>query len=192
MVNYKIFYWKNCLDLTSIEKIWKFRASLRLALNMSQIDRLLSEAKMTTGEPTQVESNFTEVRNERKQLRKQMPTPIDNVRPIIVSFDPRPSQIQFARAIRSNFPIVKTKQMSELKNSCNFFIQLENLAPRESLMLSLNPNQSFPNAKVNARNAPSRPKTKLIFVIVSVHHSVTEDEEKEWILNKNWRNVTKE
>ena len=58
---------------------------------MSQIDRLLSEARMTAEESTQDESDFTEVRNKRKRFRK-VPTPINNVRPIIVSIDPRPSQ----------------------------------------------------------------------------------------------------
>ena len=69
-----------------------------------------------------------------------------------VSFDPRPSQIQFARAIRSNFPAVKIKQIREWKNNTDFFTQPEDLTSRECLMMSLNLNQAFPNAKVNARN----------------------------------------
>ena len=45
-------------------------------------------------------------------------------------------------------------------------------------MLSLNLNKAFPNANVNARNTLPRPKTKPSFVIVNVHHSITEDEVK--------------
>ena len=58
-------------------------------------------------------------------------------------------------------------------------------------MLSLNLNQAFPNAKVNARNTLPKPKTKPSFVIVNVHHSITEDEVKEELLNNNVMNVIK-
>ena len=71
---------------------------------------------MTAEKSTQDESNFTEVRNKRKRCRK-VPTPINNLRLMIVTTDPRPSQIQFAKAIRSKFPAVKIKQMRELKNN---------------------------------------------------------------------------
>ena len=63
---------------------------MRLIRNMSQIDRLFSEARMTAEESSQDESDFTEVRNKKKRFRK-VPTPINNVRPMIVSID---SQIQ--------------------------------------------------------------------------------------------------
>ena len=76
---------------------------------MSQVNRLLSWARMIAEESTQDKSDFTDVRNKRKGFRKQVPAPINNVRPMIVSIDPRPSQIQFARAIRSNFPAIKIK-----------------------------------------------------------------------------------
>ena len=145
---------------------------------------------MAAEESTEDESDFTEVRNKRKRFRK-VPTPINNVRHLIVSIDPRPSQIQFARAIRSKFPAVKIEQMKELKNNTDFFIQTEDLTSRECLMLSLNLNQAFPNAKVNAKNTHPKPKTKSSFVIVIVHWSITEDEVKEEILNNNAINVTK-
>ena len=73
---------------------------------MSQIERPLSEPRKSAEESTQDESDFTEVRNKRKRFRK-VPTSINNVRPMIVSIDPRLSQIQFAKAIRSKFPAVK-------------------------------------------------------------------------------------
>ena len=156
---------------------------------MSQIDRLLSEARMTAEESTQDESDFTEVRNKRKQFRKQTPTPTNNVRPMNVSIDPRPSQSQFAKAVKSNFPAVKIKQMRELKNNTDFFIQQEDLASRKCQMLPLNLNQAFPNAKVNARNNFPKTKTKPIFVIVNVHHSITEDEVKEELRTNNGMDV---
>ena len=97
---------------------------------MSQIERLLSKARMRAEESTQDESDFTEVRNKRKRFKKQVPAPTNNVRPTIVSIDLRPSQIQFARAIKSNFPAVEVKQIRELKNNTDFFIQSEDLASR--------------------------------------------------------------
>ena len=44
---------------------------------------------------------------------------------------------------------------------------------------------------MNARNALVKPKIKPSFVIVNVHHSITEDEVKEELLNNNAMNVTK-
>ena len=75
-----------------------------------------------TEESTQDESDFTEVRKKRKRHRKQVPTPINNLRPMSVSIDLRPSQYQFARATKSNFPAVKIKQIRELKNISDFFL----------------------------------------------------------------------
>ena len=158
---------------------------------MSQIERLLTEARMTAKESTQDESDFTEVRNKRKRFRKKVPTPTNNVRPMIDSIDPRTSQIQFARAIKSNFPAVKIKQIRQLKKNTEFFNQSEDLASRESQILSLNLSQAFPNAKVNARHTLPKPKIKPSFVIVNVHHSITEDEGKEELLNNNGKDVTK-
>ena len=86
---------------------------------------------MTADETTQDESDFDEVRSKRKRFRKQAQIPITNVRPIVVSIVPRPTQIQFARAIRSNFPVVKTRQIRELKKNTDFVIQPEDLASRE-------------------------------------------------------------
>ena len=147
---------------------------------MSQIERLLSEARMTADETTQDESDFNEVRSKRKRFRKQAKVPITNVRPIVVSIDPRPSQIQFA-----------IKHIRELKNNTDFFIQPEDLASRECLMLTVNLTQAFPNATVNARNTLPKPKTKSSFVIVNVHHSISEDEIKAELLNNNAMNVSK-
>ena len=157
---------------------------------MSQIDRLLSEARMTAEQSTQDESDFTEVRNKRKRFRK-VPTPINNVRPMIVSTDPTPSQIQFAKTIKSKIPAVKINQIRELKNNTDFFIQPEDLTSRESLMLSLNLNQAFPNAKVIAKNTHPKLKTKPSFDIVNFHHSITEDQVKEELFNNNAMDVTK-
>ena len=156
---------------------------------MSQIERLLSEARMTADETTQDESDIIEVLSKRKRFRKQAQIPITNVRPIVLSIDPRPSRIQFARAIRSNFSVVKRKHIRELENDTDFFIQPEDLASRECLMLSLNLTQAFPSATVNARNTLPKPKTKPSFVIVNVHHSISVDEIKVELLNNNAMNV---
>ena len=158
---------------------------------MSQIERLFSEARITADETTQDESNFNEVRSKRKRFRKQAQIPITNVRTIVVYIDPSPSQIQFARAIRSNFTVVKIKHIRELKNKTDFFIQTEDLASRECLMLTVNLTQAFPSATVNVRNTLPKPKTKPSFVLVNVHHSISEDEIKAELPNNNARNVSK-
>ena len=146
---------------------------------------------MTAEESAQDKSDFTEVRNKRKQFRKQVPTPTINVRPMIVSIDPKPPQIQCVKATKSIFPSVKIKQVRDLKNNTDFFIQPEDLASRECPMFSLNLNQAFLNFKLNARNTLLQPKSKPSFVIVKVHHSITEDEVKEELLNNNGKNVAK-
>ena len=158
---------------------------------MSQVDSLLSEARTTAEDSTQDESDFTEVRKKKKTIQKTNPTPTNSLRPMIDSINPRPSQIQFTRAIKSNFPADKIKQMRELKNNTNFFIQPEDLASRECLMMSINLNQDFPNAQVKGRNTLPKPKTRPSFVIVNVHQSITEDEVKEELLTNNGMDVKK-
>ena len=158
---------------------------------MSQIERLLSEARMTADETTQDESDFNEVRSTRKRFRKQAQIPTTNVRPIVVTINSRPSQIQFARAIRSNFPVVKIKHIREIWNDTDFFIQPEDVASRECLMLSLNLTQAFPNATVKATNTLPKPNTKPSFVNVNVHPNICEDEIKAELLNNNAMNFSK-
>ena len=78
-----------------------------------------------------------------------------------------------------------------MKNNTDFFIQPEDLASRECLMLTVNLTQAFPNATVNVRNTLPKPKNKPSFVIVNVHHSISEDEIKAELLNNNAMNVSK-
>ena len=63
-----------------------------------------------------------EVKEKGSENKQQIP--ITNVRPIVVSIDPRTSQMEFARAIRSNFPVVKIKHIRELKNNTDFLFNL--------------------------------------------------------------------
>ena len=56
---------------------------------------------MKANESTQDESDFTKMRNERKRIRKHVPTPINNVRSMVVSIDPK-------------LPAVKINQIREL------------------------------------------------------------------------------
>ena len=53
---------------------------------------------MTADERTQDEGNFFAIGNKRRRLWKQIP--IDNVRAIIISINPRTSHIQFATKLR--------------------------------------------------------------------------------------------
>ena len=59
---------------------------------MSQSYRLLSLARMTAEESTQDQSDFTEMRNKKKRFRKQVPTPISNVRPMVANKSKKKNQ----------------------------------------------------------------------------------------------------
>ena len=59
----------------------KSRASLRLIVTISEIGRLLSEARKTADFSTQEVNDSTEMLN-KKRFRKQVPTPINNVKPM--------------------------------------------------------------------------------------------------------------
>ena len=60
-------------QIKSYQRIFReVRASLRLSFKMSQIERLLSEARMTADETAQDESDFNEVRSKRKRLKKAL------------------------------------------------------------------------------------------------------------------------
>ena len=58
-------------------------------------------------------------------------------------------------------------------------------------MSSINLQQVFPKAIVNARNILPETKSKTSFVIVNVHHSIQEDEMKEELLRNNGMKVAK-
>ena len=58
-------------------------------------------------------------------------------------------------------------------------------------MLTVKLTQAFPNATVDVRNTLPKPKTKPTFVIVNVHHNISEDEIKAELLNNNAMNVSK-
>ena len=58
-------------------------------------------------------------------------------------------------------------------------------------MSSINLQQVFPNANVNARNTLTKTKSKPSVVIVNVHHRIQEDEIEEELLSNNGMNVVK-
>ena len=110
---------------------------------------------------------------------------------MVVSIDPRLSEIQFVRAIRLNFPAVNAEQISELKNNTHFFIPQKDLTSKECLMLSLKINEAFQMPTKNFRNVNPKPETKPKLFTVNVYYMISEDEAKEEVLNKNATNVTK-
>ena len=109
---------------------------------------------------------------------------------MVVFIYPRPSQIQFVRVLISNSPAVKKKQIRELKSNTDISIHPEDLASRESLMLSLKLNEVFPIVTVKARNILHERKTKTTFFIANVYHSITEGDLQEEVLNNNAVNFT--
>ena len=83
------------------------------------------------------------------------------------------------------------KAIKRTEKNIDFLIPPEDLAPRECLLLSLNLNQAFPNAKVNARYTIHKTRTKPSFIIVNVYHGITEVEVKAELQSNNAMNVTK-
>ena len=161
---------------------------------MSQLSALLSEARATADDTSQDEQDFTQVQNKRKRFRNQNErnSISQTVRPIVITINPRPTQVQFVPAMKTKFPQLKMQRIRELPNSSDFFIQPENKASRDSLMSNTNLQQVFPNANVNTRNTLPKTKSKPNFVIVNVHHSIQKKNEiKEELLSNNGMNVVK-
>ena len=137
------------------------------------------------------EQDFIQVQNKRKRFRNQneRKSISETVRPIVITINPRPTQVQFARAMKTKFPQLKIQLIRELPNSSDFFIQPENKASRASLMSNTILQQVFPNADVNTRNTLPKAKSKPSFARVNVHHSIQENEIKEELLSNNGMNV---
>ena len=163
---------------------------------MSQLSALLSEARATADDTSQDEQDFIQVQNKRKRFRNQNErnSISETVRPIVITINPRLTQVQFARAMKTKFPQLKIQRIRELPNSSDFLIQPENKASRDSLMSNMsntNLQQVFPNANVNTRNTLPKAKSKPSFVTVNVHHSIQENEIKEELLTNNGMNIVK-
>ena len=107
---------------------------------MNQLSALLSEARATTDDTSQDEQDFIQVQNKRKRFRNQNErnSISETVRPIVLTINPRPTQVPFARAMKTKFPQLKIQRIRELPNSSDFFIQPENKASRDSLMSNTN------------------------------------------------------
>ena len=113
------------------------------------------------------------------------------VRPLVITINPKPTEVQFARAKKTKFPQLKIQRIRELRNSFGFFIQPENKASRDSLLSSINRQQAFLNANVSARKTLPTAKYKPDFVIINVHHIIQEDKIKEELLSNNGMNIVK-
>ena len=158
---------------------------------MSQLSALLSEAQNIADETSQDEQDFVQVRSKRKRTRNHPKLNSETIRPVIITINPRPTHIHFARCMRSSFPQLKINCIRELRNNFDFFIQPEDQSSRECLMNASNLQHVFPNTSVNARNTLPKAKSKPSFVITNVHHSIQENEVKEELLNNNAMNVIK-
>ena len=160
---------------------------------MSQLSALLSEARATADDTSQDEQDFIQVQNKRKRFRNQNDrnSISEPVRPIVITTNPRPTQVQFIRAMKTKFPQLKIQRIRELPISSDFFIKPENKVSRDSLMSNPNLQQVFPNAYVNTRNTLPKAKSKPSFVIVNVHQSIQENEIKDELLSNNGMNVVK-
>ena len=158
---------------------------------MSQLSALLSEARNIADETSQDEQNFVQVKNKGKRTRNYQNTNKETIRPVIITVNPRPTQVHFARLMRNNFPQLKINCIRELPNNNDFFIQPEDQTTSECLMNASNLQLVFPNTSINARNTLPKAKYKPSFVIVNVHQSIQENEVKEELLNNNAMNVIK-
>ena len=158
---------------------------------MSQVSALLSEARNIADETSQDEQDFEQVRSKRKRTRNHSKLNSETIRTVIITINPRPTQVYFARSMRNSFPQLKINCIRELPNNFDFFIQPEDQSSRQCLMNASNLQHVFPNTSVNARNSLPKAKSKLSFVITNVHHSIKENEVREELLNNNAMNVIK-
>ena len=160
---------------------------------MSQLSALLSEARATADDTSHHEQDFIQVQNKRERFQNQNErnSISETVIPIVKTFNSRPIQVQFARAMKKKFPQLKIQRIRELPNSSDFFIQPENKASRDSLMSNTNLQQVFPNANVITRNTLPKAESKSSFVTVNVHHTIQENEIKEELLSNNGIDVVK-
>ena len=73
---------------------------------MSQLSALLSEARANADDTSQDEQDFIQVKNKRKRFRNQneRKSISEPVRPIVITINPRLTQVQFARAMMTKFP----------------------------------------------------------------------------------------
>ena len=112
---------------------------------MRRLSAILSDARATADETSQNEQDFIQVQNKRKPFQNQNEKNLtsDSVRPIDITINPRPIQVQFAQVMMTKFPQVKIQRIRELSTSFNFFIQPENKASGDSLMSSINRQQLF-------------------------------------------------
>ena len=158
---------------------------------MSQLRALFSEARNIADETSQDEQDFVQVKNKRKRTRNYQNTNKETIRPVIITINPRPTQVHFARLMRNNFPQLKINCIRELPNNNDFFIQPEDQTTGECLRNASNLHLVFPNTSINARNTLTKAKSKPSFVIVNAHQSIQENEVKEELLNNNAMNVIK-
>ena len=158
---------------------------------ISQLSTVLSEARNIADETSQDEQDFVQVRNKRKPTQNFPKTNSETIRPFIITINPRPTQVHFARSMRSSFPQLKINCIIELPNNNDFFIQPEDQSSKGCLMNASNPQVVFASTSFNARNTLPKANTKPSFVIVNVHHSIQENELKEELLNNSAMNVIK-
>ena len=76
---------------------------------MGQLSALLSEARATTDDTSQDERDFIQVQNKRKRFRNQNErnSISQTVRPIVITINPRPTQVQFARTMKTKIPTIE-------------------------------------------------------------------------------------
>ena len=119
---------------------------------MSQLSALLSEARNIADETSQDEQDFVQVKNKRKRTRNYQNTNSETIRPVIITINPRPTQVHFARLMRNNFPQLKINCIRELPNNNDFFIQPEDQTTRECLMNASNHEHFYQRKKHSAKS----------------------------------------
>ena len=110
---------------------------------MSQLSALLPEARNFADETSQDEQDFVQVRKKRKQIRNDPKTNSETIRPVIMTINPWPTQVHFARSMKNNFPQLIINCIRELLNKNDFFIQPEDQSSRECLVNASNLQQTL-------------------------------------------------
>ena len=140
---------------------------------------------------TKDEKDFVQVRNQRKQTRNYPKTNSEKIRPVIITINPRPTQVHFAQSKKNSFLQLKINGIREFPKTDIFIQPEDDKSSRDCLMNAANRHNVLPNISINARNTLSKPESKPSFVIVTVHHSIQENEVKEELLSNKPMNVIK-
>lgn len=130
------------------------------------VQSLISEAE--EDEDTGPTSSFQPAPSKKRKGNTNSPGVKQDIQPIILQMNPRPTQLILARTIRATFPNVNVLQCRELRNGDEIFIQPANALSRLTIANITNLQYMFPNSKIAIRSPMQKKKEAPSYVITNV------------------------